>query len=779
MAMGQGEQDAANLGRGSQTTKATHSALPQSLHAERPLATPKFAPAAMGQADKDVARNGIPLVKVQQKRSAPAPATDQAGSTLSKGLATGAHDKLGLPAPSTPLELLPPLKPRVAPSEVSDATAKALSQTRAQPRQSRQPTGPIPHSNSWQEKQPWQSHQPEGHASYSSTWHEKQPWQLHQPNASASQSNTWHENGSYASQGWKQSWQETRYGNSTKGWYSAESRYSSNTSARDNSWQSEKWNDTQTWHTKKDSDWEDYDSSQWRWKNSGEKDWDTSGWDQQQRHQRHDPWQHSQNSWDKDRHSQPSAAAAESATNSWERRGPPQTSEAPKESSASSSEKRLCEPDTAEADREKKDKKDKKEKKEKKDQDAKHKRESSPTTNDSKRFKSGSLSAPSLSGELRAKTIGFPPTISGFYKFMREREEIRIKRARGCPWPWTEDKLLQCIRVANVKREHDRTGLLVQRLLGQQAAAWQAAQADVEQKIQVARSWIFNVALWRRFGTVEFISKLGFKPLPKSPEALQALTEEVLGVALAAWSEGSHACTDAYGPAKNCNAIEYAAWLQKGVDKLSARRQNLISELKAAEEKGMPERDKQKLRSGLASRPGEKYLSNAYKQLLVDSHRPVRALWEQSAEVASVIVNNSAERSWRRPAEAMREVKGYSSGQGLHAAELIRDLLSTALLSGCADMDQWVPVSSAARQCICRLVSKEGHAEELSQEEALQALLEIFGQRSVRWPGSILSEPSVELRLPDVQNQLGEFERYLRARAGKPERAAFFPRLGK
>ena len=44
-----------------------------------------------------------------------------------------------------------------------------------------------------------------------------------------------------------------------------------------------------------------------------------------------------------------------------------------------------------------------------------------------------------------------------FYEFMKARENIRLVKEAGAPWPWTGDPILQEYKFTNVKREHDRT----------------------------------------------------------------------------------------------------------------------------------------------------------------------------------------------------------------------------------------------------------------------------------------------------------------------------------
>ena len=46
--------------------------------------------------------------------------------------------------------------------------------------------------------------------------------------------------------------------------------------------------------------------------------------------------------------------------------------------------------------------------------------------------------------------------VSAFFKFCREREQIRIKREKGAPFPRSQDQIFQKGRFLNVFREDDR-----------------------------------------------------------------------------------------------------------------------------------------------------------------------------------------------------------------------------------------------------------------------------------------------------------------------------------
>jgi len=371
---------------------------------------------------------------------------------------------------------------------------------------------------------------------------------------------------------------------------------------------------------------------------------------------------------------------------------------------------------------------------------------------------------------------GFPATIDGFYSFMRERETIRLHRFRGDPWPWTDDFWLRSLRLANIKRDHDRTGLLIKRLLEMQESRWMAAKT-IDAKRDLARSYVLTTALWRRFGTADFIDRLGFVDWPESENGFNQVIEKVIAAAVAVWREGLHACTDAYYPAKECHTREQHAWKYSGDQSLPEekylKRQTRIKRLSEAEEKGDLPRNLQRMREELTSRAGEKQVRESYSSVLNSlKERPLRALWEFGSDVVTAIGIGTKSQTWRKPSEALQKVKGYSADKGVHAAEVIRDLFTTPLLKCSKELDSWAPVSKLARRCLNRLYDHENAETEKYQQE----LLEVFAKRHALWPSSILDDPSIDLRLHDVQVQLGEFERYLKARTKKPDRYRFHPR---
>lgn len=84
-----------------------------------------------------------------------------------------------------------------------------------------------------------------------------------------------------------------------------------------------------------------------------------------------------------------------------------------------------------------------------------------------------------------------------FYGFMKEREQIRLNREAGKPWPWTDDPILQEYKFTNVKRAHDRT------------TRWFWSVLD-EHKDDPPAHLLFNCAVFRYFGTIEFSKRIGW-----------------------------------------------------------------------------------------------------------------------------------------------------------------------------------------------------------------------------------------------------------------------------
>ncbi|WP_374407399.1 nucleotide kinase domain-containing protein [Pelagerythrobacter sp.] len=90
-------------------------------------------------------------------------------------------------------------------------------------------------------------------------------------------------------------------------------------------------------------------------------------------------------------------------------------------------------------------------------------------------------------------------SVAGFFAFMAAREQLRIRKESGEPWPWSEDNILNTYKFTNVKRENDRTTQWMRRY-------WTRPNED-----RPEGEIIFNCALFRYFGTSEFAAAVGWQ----------------------------------------------------------------------------------------------------------------------------------------------------------------------------------------------------------------------------------------------------------------------------
>lgn len=84
------------------------------------------------------------------------------------------------------------------------------------------------------------------------------------------------------------------------------------------------------------------------------------------------------------------------------------------------------------------------------------------------------------------------------WSYIAERERIRVLRATGKVWPWTDDPILRQYKFTNVKRIHDRT---TQAFL----ATYRKHRAAPSHEA------LYNCAVRRFFGTAEFDATVGWR----------------------------------------------------------------------------------------------------------------------------------------------------------------------------------------------------------------------------------------------------------------------------
>jgi hypothetical protein len=114
------------------------------------------------------------------------------------------------------------------------------------------------------------------------------------------------------------------------------------------------------------------------------------------------------------------------------------------------------------------------------------------------------------------------------YAYMREREAIRLRRAAGQPWPWTDDPILRAYKFTNVFRDQDRTSRFL-------IVHYYAPHAEDD-----PGTILFNAAVYRYFGTSEFAAAVGWLP-PRSSSL-----DHIVNVAEDRLSRGERVYTGAY-----------------------------------------------------------------------------------------------------------------------------------------------------------------------------------------------------------------------------------------
>lgn len=86
-----------------------------------------------------------------------------------------------------------------------------------------------------------------------------------------------------------------------------------------------------------------------------------------------------------------------------------------------------------------------------------------------------------------------------FVHYLNERELIRQKRCRNEPGPWTDDTILQNYKFTNILRKYDRT------------TRWLVKNWYNPNRNAPKNTLALNCAIARYFGSIEFLSAVGFQ----------------------------------------------------------------------------------------------------------------------------------------------------------------------------------------------------------------------------------------------------------------------------
>ena len=134
-----------------------------------------------------------------------------------------------------------------------------------------------------------------------------------------------------------------------------------------------------------------------------------------------------------------------------------------------------------------------------------------------------------------------PAETNRFLRMLKSREQIRLAKAAGAPWPWSDDDVLNRRKFTNVSREHDRVTTWLR-------ANWTAKHVNAD-----AATVLFNCGVFRVFGTVALAEQTGWTA---DISAWDATMER--SAPIACWCAGNHAFTRAY------NRVRFNAERRKG-----------------------------------------------------------------------------------------------------------------------------------------------------------------------------------------------------------------------
>lgn len=105
------------------------------------------------------------------------------------------------------------------------------------------------------------------------------------------------------------------------------------------------------------------------------------------------------------------------------------------------------------------------------------------------------------------------PREKHFLLFMVERENIRLRREAGQPWPWTEDAILRDFKFTNVKRRHDRVSRIYE--------GWYKQHERGASGTEI----VYNAAFARYFGRPEFVLFAGWQKIHRPWEIVKKAAE--------------------------------------------------------------------------------------------------------------------------------------------------------------------------------------------------------------------------------------------------------------
>jgi hypothetical protein len=312
--------------------------------------------------------------------------------------------------------------------------------------------------------------------------------------------------------------------------------------------------------------------------------------------------------------------------------------------------------------------------------------------------------------------------IREFFEFMRKREQIRLNRAAGLPREeWTDDEILRTYKFTNVKREHDRMTKFFLKIY--KSMNFFSESGDWQDRCEL----FMTCAIFRYFGTEKSAEVLGTFSWANDEDdgnGNKFFTERIPKYGL----QNDLTFTGAY-IVPNCGD------------------------------------------------PREKYL------VVADI---LEGIWKVHENVVEAISGPESQKRMKDAVDLLTSCWGCGS---FMAKEILLDyVLATGEKP--SDWTVWTPIGPGARRGAARVASADGSLDRpLSEPKALEVAKDLYdAYRQVPMTADDMVWPTfteiagstvrwVELDLCDIQFQLCEFDKYMRAKSGdgKPKKL-FVPR---
>mmetsp|Transcript_62568 Transcript_62568/g.136810 ORF Transcript_62568/g.136810 Transcript_62568/m.136810 type:complete len:240 (+) Transcript_62568:98-817(+) len=236
-----------------------------------------------------------------------------------------------------------------------------------------------------------------------------------------------------------------------------------------------------------------------------------------------------------------------------------------------------------------------------------------------------------------------------------------------------------------------------------------------------------TIAIWRRFGSLDFAEALGFLDRVDFAAMSNLLSGVALEVAVSVWRRGKHAAGDSSASQRSVRAAEQKAWQQGASLDRGAFPELTWTSGRCG--KGIDELQ-ETLRSRKVTAAGEHIVRAAYARLLNGKHQPILDLWRKREFVVQPLLAGAGLSAVRH---ALQQVRGYTGPSAEGDEEgwgLAFDLLTLTPFSDSPGSVDWSPdyiFWSRQRLAEARAPAMTAAAAQILNRPALSVDLDLVG----------------------------------------------------